>query len=246
MAVYAEPYSISPARTGDAVLRDLNLTGWGNAPTFMEQGRLYWKVTSNGASSTLKLYREEALAAGDEVATSSTFTISSTAFVTVTLAQANSSGLSGSCRVRAGATSTGDCIITYAVEDDLKRVTHDLTSLLSSSQWEGVARFEGALRQAKQEIDGWIRDGFPVKASGERDISGLAAPRELAMTHAYLTTSILMENRVNLAPEKAELVTFWRKRAKESFAAIKPSLDFTLDDVMDSRLDSAVVSLRRA
>jgi hypothetical protein len=253
MALYDEDYSISAARTGDAVLRNLVLTGWGAAPTMMEQGRLYWRVTANGASSTLKLYRSGVNAAGnwasgDEMATG-TFTIDADNFVSVTLSQANTSGLSGTCRVRAGENSRGDVVITYADEQDIKRLLHDSASLLSSSQFEGETRFEGVARQAKRLIDMWLRSAhgtsFQRKVTGEIQLADLAMPRQLAIPHSQLCVKILFENRMGHAPEFMEQAKYWGRLALDTFEATAPSLDFFKDDILDGRLRSSTVPLTR-
>lgn len=254
MALFDEDFSISPARVGSAILRRLALTGWGNTPTIMEQGRLYWRVTSNGASSTLKLYRSAPNAAGswtsaDEMA-SGTFTIDADNFVAVTLSQANASGLSGTCLVKASADSRGDVIVTYCDEQDIKRALHDSASLLTSSQFEGETRFEGVMKQAKREIDRWLRTGqrpqFPSKStSGEVDLSILAAPRQLADCHAQLSVALLWENQLSQKIERLEDVKHWRRRAMDTFQATAPSLDYLLDGFLNGELRTSSVSLVR-
>lgn len=246
MALFAEDYTISVARSGDASIRNLALTGWGNAlATVSEAGRLYWSVTSG---NTLELYRNEARAAGDLVA-SGAINASTHA---VTLAQANSSGLSGSATVvhTSGLAANGEVILSYADEPELASELQHLTSLLDgSSQWEGGRRFEKALRQAKRTLDaaliGQLQHRLPRTAAHLPDLSAIAQPRQLAEVHAKLTASLLFEQRGVHAPINYERAERKRRDAHDLLKNIALALDLDNNDSVDDRPSLSSGSVRR-
>lgn len=240
MALFSEDYSISDPRTGDAQVRKLAVTGWSNVLlTKTEHGRLYWKVTTSGASSTLKFYLDEAKASGDEVMTG-TFTVNADAFVAVTLSASNSSGLTGTAVVKGldSATSTGDVIISYAEETDLARELKDLTSLLTSAQWEGGTRFESALKQTKRDLDmrltSMLRTRFKKKTTNEIQLADIARPRDLAQVHALYCCALLMYNRAGNDPQKIDIANNYTTRANDLLKSVALAIDFDNDDVVDS------------
>lgn len=240
----AEVYTISPPRTGDAVISRLVLTGWSNAlHTWSEDGRMYWVVTAGDA---LELYRADGAAAGDLVASG---TISSGV---VTLSQGNSSGISGSARVShtSGTAASGEIIVSYATEQDLEAVLHSATSLLSSSQWAGQTRFEEAFRAAKRELDSWLPGKVAaqsrVNSSYQFDRSVIASPRQLADVHAHLTAWKIMDRMASIEGRDSnagEESRYHFGEARRKFGLIELDLDYDQDGSVDAVGDSSSLRL---
>ena len=86
MSLYQEDFTISPARTGDAVIKKLDVTGFTNTSN-TDAGRVYWKVTT---ANVLEIYKEEGKT--NRIMYGSVGSNDS-----VTLAEDNSSGMSGTC-----------------------------------------------------------------------------------------------------------------------------------------------------
>jgi len=246
MALYDEPYTISPPRTGDARLHRLVLTGWSNTIlTWSDQGRMYWKVTTG---NVLELFRHPGLASGDRVCYG---TVSSGA---VTLAQDNSSGISGSARVThtSATESTGEVIVTYAGEVDLEAVCHSIAGLLTSSQWAGVTRFEEAFRQAKEELDRWIPSKLGSKRvyrtdTNELDLSVVAKPRQLAKVHAHLTAWVVMERLASIngrESNEAMEASHQFRHAQRVWETVELALNTDNDSSQDAVAESRSLRLR--
>ena len=247
MALFREDYSISPARTGDAVVSRLVLTGWSNAPAKLEDGRLYYTVTT-ASPGVLDLYLDEAKAASDKVATGS---IDNTTDK-VTLAAANASGITGSAIVvhTVGTEATGEIIVTYAFEDELRTYLKNVTALLDgSSQWEGGVRFESALKIAKRKLDDSLLSRLnrvlPHLADGRHDLSVIAAPGQLAEVHALMTVVILLRNAAASDPTKLDLASDYNKQAKSELDLLKIHLDVDNDDQVDASVYANVGTIIR-
>ena len=232
MGLFQEYYSISRPLTGDAKIKELALSEWGNAPTEMEKGRLYWKVESD----VLNLYRDEGGASGDKICSGS---INATTDA-CTLAAEGSFNINGTCIVEhtTGEDSSGNIIVTYAVEDDLKSVVKKLSTFLdTSSQWEGGTRFEKALREAKEELDDLliphIGREIITRSDGELDLTLIAKPRQLARVHAFLTASLLFENSGTFSEPDVERAKLKKRSAMELLKSKEIILDVNNDDVID-------------
>ncbi len=244
MALLDDPYTISPPRTGDAVISRLVLTGWSNSlQTWSEDGRLYWTVSTG---NVLSLYRHPDKGSGDRVCYG---TVSSEL---VTLAQDNSSGISGTARVvhTSGTEATGEIIVSYATEQDLEAVLHSATSFLSSSNWAGQTRFEEAFRSAKRELDRWLpsklaNSGALKQGTNELDLSIVSKPRQLAEVHANLTAWKVLQRMASLDAEEREIADRFFKEAKRIFADVRLDVDYTKDNVVDAAPQGGFISLIR-
>ena len=234
MALFAEDYTISAPRTGDARIRNLALIGWGNAlATVSEAGRLYWSVT---VGNVLELYKREGRAAADLAASGSIHATTDA----VTLAQANNSGLSGSATVvhTAGRASSGEMILSYADEPELTVEVQHLTSLLDgSSQWEGGRRFEKALKESKRLLDAALLGQLHVRLARTPehlpDLAAIAQPRQLAQVHAKLAAALLFEHRGVHAPVNYERAEHKRRDAMDMLKSIALVLDLDNNDIAD-------------
>ncbi|MCA8940765.1 MAG: hypothetical protein KDB07_13185, partial [Planctomycetes bacterium] len=128
----------SVPHTGSALLRNITLTGWSaDIDNKTQGGKLFWKVTTG---DVLELYAEDS-----RTTRVSYGSISSNA---VTLAQDNSSGLSGAAYVdyTSGQESTGVIVLSYADEGDLNKIMQASSGFQDgSSNWVGGGtRFETA------------------------------------------------------------------------------------------------------
>ena len=241
---FAEDYSISRARTGDAKINKLVLTGWSkNQATFTEQGRLYWIVTTG---NVLELYRKEDKAAADLIATGSI------ADDLVTLTASNSSGITGSAEVihTDGDESTGEIIISYANEDDLERALKNSKAFFDKTQkWADEPRFEAAFKEAKNELDDWIvgklSTRLQLRKSLDYDLAGLAQPRQFSRIHALLTASHLLAAQGTLRADYAIMAKDKRDAARDRFKGIIILLDQFNDDTIEDKVSGASTTLTR-
>lgn len=239
MAIYHEGYTISRPRTGDAKIKRLVLTGWGNDPSetggekSLEGGRCYWVVT---AANVLDIYNGEDTSNDTKIMSGSIDANTDE----VVLAAQNVSGISGTCLVEhtAGTASSGEIIVTYAYEADIKLYVPSLASLLDgSSQWEGGARFEKAMLQAKELIDealiAKLRPRFIAKASGVPDLSAIASPRQLAKVHAMKTAAILLFNHAGVDPSSLDRAESLDRMADRALKTLEIDIDTGNDDIVD-------------
>jgi len=245
VALLDEPYTISPPRTGDAVISKLALTGWSaTMQTWSEDGRMYWSISTG---NVLSLYRHPDRGSGDRVCYG---TISSDL---VTLAQDNTSGISGTARVvHTDATAaTGEIIVSYATEQDLEAVLHSASTFLSSSQWAGQTRFEEAFRSAKRELDRWLPaklgNASTVKSgSYDTDLSVIAKPRQLAEVHANLAAWKVLQRMASLDSEEQAIADRFFREAKRIFGDVRLDVDYGNDGVIDAKPEGGFVTLVRA
>ncbi len=205
MEEFQNDYTISSAEIGSAQIKKISLAGWSEQlPSWTDQGRLYWKVTTN---SELELYRKKTGSASD-LAASGAIVESK-----VTLDPTNGSNISGSSELTfiPGEESHGYIIVSYSNENDLMTVFPGAGSFLDdSNKWQGGHRFELAFKAAKHDIDARISKFLDDKISGKNiknKLASLSSPRELARIHAYETASVLQESR-------SSFKDFWADEAK--------------------------------
>lgn len=255
-AIKFEDYSIL-VRSGDVVMKDLALTGWGayssNTPalrTYGDSGRFWGRIT---AADVFELFSDDGLASGDRIAYG---TISSGA---VTLAQDNSSGISGSANVpsyTSGDVHLFDVIVSYADEADLLTVYPQVANELdSNSKFEGQAtRFEWLLRDVKRTvldplIYARIKDAIGTDKLGRPRLGYLSDPRQLSRVHALLCASRLIERRVSTQSqgqfETIEGASSYRKRALEEFNNLPLGVDSNRDDILDGIARPGSIVVRR-
>lgn len=233
MALYEDAYTISAPRTGTTKIKDLSLSGWSNNSTWLEHGRLYWKKTTG---DDLEFYRDEGYASGDKIVSGSINADGSVDLST----DPNGSGISGSAFVDhdTGEESTGEIIVTYCYEDDLKTLERDLLDFLDeSNQFLGATRFEQSLRAGKSAIDRQLRvslkEKFRRKNSNEVDLAGVAKPRQLAEAHARYTLYYIFLAVNNGDEQLMTLAELHRKEANKALDVSGLEIDYNNDDVID-------------
>ena len=243
MALFLDAFTISPSRTGDAVVSRLTLTGWSDS-LLLEQGRLYWGVT---AANDLEFYSKETKVAADLVCSGTI-----TAEDTVVLAEDNSSGISGEAQVVHTNTvvATGEAIITYAQEEDLIVWESHLTELLDGSNlFNGESRFELPLKRAKIIIDRMVSNklesSFKRKSNFDIDLSSIAKPKELAEAHALYTMYLIYMGNNSGDSSYMDLGKEFKRESKDNLDLVKITLDYFNDDTVDARKSTSGGKLTR-
>jgi hypothetical protein len=229
MALFQDAFTISPARTGNAILKNLVLTGYTNSETNTEDGRLYWKVTED---EDLELYRDELytelVAFGDIVDG------------VVEIEDADEFGITGSAVVvfDVGEESTGEVILTYAREEDMLIYERDLLDFLDAETFLGEVRFEAVSRAAKEKLDKMLRNKlrayFRRKGNGEVDLSCIAKPRQLAPVHARFMLYLIFTAVNNGDRDIMQLAKDHLREGEKELDLLNIELDFDNDDNVDA------------
>lgn len=233
------------SRLGDTChskLRQVDLTGWGyNATPNTDRGKL-WVTLS---STDIKLFKDDQCGSSDCVASSTGNSFSTTAWTDVTLASANSSGLSGTVKVLGGstltATSPGTLVLWYADYEDLKAFEKDLSSWLDSdNKWEGKVYFEIALREAKWKVDEWVRTSHRNElerlTDNWPDMSNIADLDQLTDPQRFYALYLIYWNEKNKDSEEdalARLAVYYKGEAADAFKDVSLRLDYDSDDEID-------------
>ena len=236
-------------RTGDAVLDRLVLTGWGLVTsnvtslfTWTDGGRLWWVFTQS--SGDLSFYRRKTAGSGDKVCSG---TVSSGL---VTLAQANSSGISGTAELTTGnydaalvqptSNSTGDVIISWCDENDLVDAAQGVSNVLdSNSKWVGqLARFEALFLHYLRPFGGYVAQRLTGRVqtdfNGRPRLADIMEPRDLAAPFANYLVAELVNNRYGADhPKTIAAQTRWKELLNATEIAIDQGADRVLDDKAD-------------
>jgi len=242
LAADYDDYSIGRAITGDAVLYDLNLTGWGNQlATVSAGGVMFWGLSG----TTLTFYSDSARSVG---VCSGTVTSGA-----ATLTALNASGVTGTvkCTYTNGVASTGRVVVAYGDEPDLEDVLQDSADFLTSSQWRGVARFEKAFRNSKRELDNWItgvlRGTLPIDPVSLRlDLTAITNPYVLRTVHAMLTAHVLLRRQGSLDEQGNALSVRYRKDATTLFDSLGHELTIGETLRVDARVGGGFIKVGRA
>lgn len=246
-AINSEDYSISDARTGSIRLSRLVLTGWGAAPTssvglftWSDQGRMWGVYTASSAD--LSFYRRSTAGSADKVCSG---TVSSG---TVTLAQANSSGISGTADVDNGTPgtnptedSTFDVVVSYCDERELFTAHDAIESYLESGSWQGEGtRFEALLIKAKRILDQWMvnqHNSLLVIDKWQRYmLAHIVNQQDIARTQALVACHLAIMGRsgfIDGADLKAET---YMNLARQAFKAFTPAIDYQRNMSRDYRV----------
>lgn len=250
----SEGYAIRTI-SGDGAMRRLTLSGWGATATalatYTDRGRLWWKFTAPG---TLEFFKHPSLAAGHLVAHATI-----TAGVSNAFTPDNSSGFSGACELDNGTAgtnpaedSTGDVIVSYASENDLKLAMRGSPNYLdANSKFEGQdVRFEALLRESKIELDELIAGRLATRLGrdsyGRRALASIADPRQIARIHALYTVYMMERYRVGNKSERREAAEFWKSEALTLLSGTEIALDDEADDEIDSENNVGSIRLERA
>lgn len=252
-----ETHSISEARTGTIRVSRLVLTGWANAvpsasagfKSFSDEGRLWGVYTSS--SGDFSLYRRSTALSGDKVCSG---TVSAGK---VTLAQANSSGHSGSADVDNGtpgtnpdADATMDVVVSYADENDLLRVDRQMDKYLASGLYPGGSsgtRFESLLGEAKRLCDRWLTSNFAGRMRydvyGRPLLAHIVRLGDVARLHALLAVYLAYSGR---GEGMDEAVARRFAEAQEELRRLPVQFDYERDVTADTPSRANVVQIVRS
>ncbi|MCK6439775.1 MAG: hypothetical protein L6Q71_06180 [Planctomycetes bacterium] len=208
-----------------AISRDWRITGHDRINT--DDGRLYARLTTTSGTTTIELFNRPERMPADLVASGSG-TIG-----TVTLAQANSSGLSGSVELIAQPSFDATLIVFYATDEDLDVYEENLASLLDTGgMYAGEPGFERYAALAKRRLDDMIvarihREGLRG-LSREHILSSLLDLPALTEPASYLALALLFE-RLAGAPDvkAADRSRYFYRRFEQSIASARLVFDFT-------------------
>ena len=199
------------------------LTGFNRANT--DAGRLYARLTENAGQTTIELFKSTAREPADLVAQGTA------APGALMLAQANDSGLSGSCLLAANASGVGHFIAFYACDEDLDAYEADLDKLLDNDgAFAGVNGFERFIALAKRTCDGAIIGRLRASNLGREDtgfyLSSLVNLDKLAEPAALLALALIFE-RLSGAPDERALAHAkdYRLRFLRAWAATRLEFD---------------------
>lgn len=244
----AELHCISAARTGRIRVSRLALTGWANAvpsasagfKSWSDDGRLWGVYTSS--TGDFSLYRRPTAGSSDKVCSGTV------ASGKVTLAQANSSGHSGSADVDNGTPGTNpdgdatfDVVVCYADENDLLKIDRNVDKLLASGVFPGGSagtRFEALLAESKRMLDRWLLErlgnGLPADEWGRPLLANLVRTGDYARCHALLALHCATLGRGVLGAEAALLAQTYMDLARGEFKGLTLQIDAGRDTVADS------------
>lgn len=251
-------------KTGDAVIDRLVLTGWGTVTsnvtslfTWTDNGRLWWSYVAS--TGVITFYRRNSTTiATDAVCTG---TVGATGLVT--LAAANTSGITGTAEVtdgdftagalvRATQDSTGDVIVSYCDENDLIDAAQGVANVLDSgSKYFGqLVRFEALLLRQRQSFDGYVaRKLADLATRDDRDeivLCDLKNPRQLAQSFATYCVAELMEIRAGVDAQRIEAAERKRQRAMDLLGSITFALDYDGERVNQAEVNSSRGKVYRA
>lgn len=236
-------HSIGRAKTGDARLYDLSLTGWSNALLSKTQGGvIFWTLTS---ADHLRFFGSDAKGASDELCSGD---VSSGL---CTLAADNTSGISGSCAVAhtSGTESTGRIIVSYAEESDMTQVMYDWAGYCTANNWVGGGtRLERAFLKAKRELDSWVRNSAVSvyrNSAMQPDLADLANPRQLAEAHAFLTAYNMERLKGSVDLEARDIADNHYRDAERAFRQVALEWDFDDNNTVDYESSGSGIKLVR-
>lgn len=243
-APVSEDYSIGRPLTGDILLSNLVLTGWGAVSagvpalvTWTDRGRVWAKLSG----TTLTLYRSAGMTEATDRLCAGTVSGG-----LVTLSELNSSGITGSARVTATQDSTCSVILSYAHEKDIEaRYVGLANELDSNSKWLGRdMRFEALLKESKRELDAKLRDDYapmlPLRNDSTPDLTVLSDARQdnLVRAHVWLATALLYGYRGAMDATFVEAERYRRKLAREELQSRKLGMDYDADSKVDVKAAS--------
>lgn len=197
-----------------------------------------WGIYTN-SSADLSFYRRSTAVSGDKVCSGTV------ASGKVTLAQANSSGISGTADVDNGtpgtnpaANATLDVVVSYADENDLLQALPQAANFLASGLYPGSTasetRFERLLKAAKRQLDDWLLAKFQERMRfdtwGRPLLAHVERVGTLARAHALLCLHQAYLNRAGASPENAGgLAEFYYEFADREFTRLYVGLDYERD-----------------
>lgn len=241
-----EDYNVR-TRSGDARLTSVVLTGWGDMNAgvpalkeFTDNGRLWGRFTET--SGLVELFRHPAMAAGDRVMSGTA------ANGEVTLAEDNSSGMTGSMAIDSGTAgdnpaedSEFDIVVSYAHELDVSAIYAGIEGEMDDGQFNGQdVRLEALLKDVKREtLDPMIwdkhADEIGTDEQGRPNVAWLSSLRQLAKVHALLCVAHLYLRRAGMNPAFLDAAEKYEKLARDKWGATALAFDRAADGEIDRR-----------
>lgn len=245
-SVKYEDYN-SKVRSGDLVIRDITLAGWGAVTTspastslrdFTDHGRLWGRITTG---NVFELWKTPTF----DVSTNRTCYTSSaiTAAGIATFIEDNSSGISGTAYLSytLGEEQLFDIIVSYADELDIARAYQGLSGELDSNgDYEGQDdRFESLLKEAKRrDIDPEVYNNYMeslgVDDLGRPLLAKISDPRQLAEAHAAFCVYRLYKKRRAQDIEFRDVANDSLKEAQKELADTPVAFDVDADGSIDN------------
>jgi len=243
--------------SGDLLVRNVDITGWAipgkKLLELSQNGRLFVEVSG----TTVNLYRSinpDGTFTGTELVATGTGAENAL----ITLAEANSSGLSGYLRYTGS--GTGDIIFTYATEDDvIKKVPGESQQLVwqvIKAALAGPRRMQDLLEDAKKKVDErliremqekglgkfvisdagvieTVGDPFTIDAMGRFELATLANPEQLVTLHVWQTLREAAEMLVG----SNEFASMVQKKYSELWHEEWQNLRLRIDDTANFQHD---------
>ncbi|MCA8912027.1 MAG: hypothetical protein KDB82_09995 [Planctomycetes bacterium] len=177
-----------------------------------DDGRLYARVSEAGGDYTVSLYSD---AARTQLVARGSITGDSG---DVILTEQNSSGLSGSMRLRNATALDAVVDAFYADDDDLTALQKEVASFLINGEFAGRPGFAEPLARAKRVMDALLNARYPQgwRADSLAPLAEPASRYALFFIYDYLST------RADDAA--AQLAAHWRREARLALPRVRLSL----------------------
>ena len=195
----------------DCVFSRWLLDGAGRDNT--DNGRAYTRISEAGGDYTVSVYSD-----ADRNALVAQGTLSGATTGNVTLAEQNSSGMSGSVRLREARSFDATIDLFYADAADLTALQKDITGFLIGGEFGGRAGFADPLARAKRVIDALMNARFPAgwRADDLQPLADATARYALFFIYDHLSS--------RADDSAAQLAAAWRRNARRVLPLIRISI----------------------
>lgn len=224
-SLFQDIFTISPAKTGDAILKRLSLSGWSLDESISAQGKLYWALVDDTLTFYSDKEMQQAVCSG-EVDDDNTVLLESDSI----------DELSGEAVIEYTEDSTGFVILSYCNEQDLVSFERDvLEQLDEDDEFQGMPRFEQPMMKAKEYIDAILRERLRprFKATGEVDLSFIAKPRQLATATALYALHLIYFSLGHGDEALERIAKAYEAKANKMLELTEIDLDFEDDGTVD-------------
>ncbi|MCB9895920.1 MAG: hypothetical protein H6839_15845 [Planctomycetes bacterium] len=193
-----------------------------------DHGRAYTRITEAGGDFTVSLYSDP-----DRTMLAAQGTLSGSASGDVTLAEQNSSGLSGRVRLRKAYAFDATIDACYADDEDLLPLHKNLNDFLVGGEFAGRPGFAMPLARAKRVVDALMNARF---ARGWRadDLRPLAD-----VTAAYALYFVFDHLSSRADDPAGQLAAAWRRNARRALPLILISIGGELHTPFIPRVERA-------
>lgn len=224
-------------------------------------GMLYFSLTKSGTTYTMTVYKVEAKASGDAVATGNVVSAtapSEASPLTIDLSESNSSGLTGTLKIASYASdeSAGYLYVTLAVDSDCNNYFAGYTELNTYSSTAGLAAqhneamFEMIDKLTAKYAEFGGAGKSPWWQTGDKrypDLRIILTPRQLRKAAAHYALYIALSASC-FGEDSAywELRDYHKEEYIEAFSQVQVSFDTDKDGDGDKRAAIGVSSWSRA